>query len=210
MQNEGIQKVLNGDEKVLWQGKPDGFVYGVKTFFSAIIGIAIAVFVVVGFRDAAATTPWWVIVIVVGFILIWLWAPIYRALLYPHILYLITDKRIIFQAGLIGRDFEFVDYDKIENSGVDVGLLDKILGKNTGSISIYANRLQTVTHYSKNGSSVATQNIPFVLSHVNDPYTVFGFLKKTSFDVKADINYPNALRPEQNPGYGTNYNVEQK
>lgn len=208
MQNEEIQKVLNSDEKVLWQGRPDVFAYSVKTLFSAIVGVTVAVFVLVTFRELAMIAPWWATALVAGFVALWIWNPIYRILLYPHISYLITDKRVIFQAGLIGRDFEFVDYDKIESSGVNVGILDKILGRNTGSISVYANRLQTVTYHSKNGmKSTGMQNVPFILSHVPDPYTVFSFLKKTSFDVKTDINYPNALRPEQNPGYTTDYTV---
>lgn len=208
MQNQEIQKILNSDEQVLWQGRPDGFVYGVQTFFSALFGVAIAAVIGMVFvKGMIADAPWWATVLVIGFAAIWLWGPIYRILLYPHLVYLITDKRIILQAGLIGRDFELVDYDKIESAGVNVGVLDKVLGRNTGSISIYANRLQTVTHHSKHGSSTSTQNIPFVLAHVVDPYTVFNFFKKTSFDIKADINYPNALRPDANPGYQTDYNV---
>jgi hypothetical protein len=49
------------------------------------------------------------------------------------------------------------------------------------------------------------QNFPFVLSSIVDPYGVFNLFKKTSFDIKADINYPNALRPSQQEGYKTDY-----
>jgi hypothetical protein len=35
-------------------------------------------------------------------------------------------------------------------------------------------------------------------------------LKKVSFDVKTDINYPNKLRPNENPGYNVDYNPEVK
>lgn len=210
MQNEEIQKVLNSDEKVLWQGKPDGFVYMVGSIFGMLVAVAIVIAIALIAGPDLMDTGFGPLIIV-GIAVLVLGAPVYRVLLYKYIIYLITDKRIILQSGLIGRDFEFVDYDKIESSGVDVGIMDKVLMRNTGSISIYANRLKTVTYHSKNGgTSTGTQNVPFVLSHVADPYTVFSFLKKTSFDVKADINYPNALRPEQNPGYGTSYNLEQK
>jgi hypothetical protein len=34
---------------------------------------------------------------------------------------------------------------------------------------------------------------------------VFKMVKQTSVDIKTDYNYPNALRPETNPGYKTKY-----
>jgi hypothetical protein len=40
---------------------------------------------------------------------------------------------------------------------------------------------------------------------IEDPYQVFKLVKQTSLDIKTDINYPNALRPETNPGYQTKY-----
>ena len=40
---------------------------------------------------------------------------------------------------------------------------------------------------------------------ITDPYEVFKHVKKTSVDIKTDFNYPNALRPEINPGYNTKY-----
>lgn len=37
--------------------------------------------------------------------------PLYKALVYKHTYYAITNKRVLIQTGLIGRDFEMVDFD---------------------------------------------------------------------------------------------------
>jgi hypothetical protein len=50
-----------------------------------------------------------------------------------------------------------------------------------------------------------TAQTPHVLSHIPHPYDVFRFFHRAEFDVKTDIEYPNRLRPDTNPGYPTTY-----
>jgi len=206
-----LDKVLNKNEKVLWEGKPVflPFIFGrsvavtifgiiwllfmlpfilislVSVLFGNFLGIAFVIF---------NPFVWIGILLVFGL-------PLYNYLVYNHIYYAITDKRAIFQAGLIGRDFQIVDFDQITNAQVDVGVFDKIFNKNTGSIVV-----------SSAGSVVQTQNgavsRPYVLSNITEPYEVFKLFKKVSHDVKTDIYYPNQLRPGVNPGYQTKYTPE--
>lgn len=129
--------------------------------------------------------------------------PLYSILVHKHTYYAITDKRIIIQKGLIGRDFEIIDYDQVTNAEVNVGILDKLLGKNSGSILISTAGSFT---YTRQGPV----NKPYTLSHVKDPYHVFKFFKDVSHDVKTDINYPNKYRPRTNPGYRTGYSPDKK
>ena len=42
---------------------------------------------------------------------------------------------------------------------------------------------------------------------ISNPYDTMKLIKQISFDVKADVNYPNAYRPASNPGYHTRYDV---
>ena len=124
--------------------------------------------------------------------------PIYKALVYKHTYYAVTNKRVIIQKGLIGRDFEIVDFDQITNSEVNVGVLDKLFGGDSGSILI--STAGTFT-YTRRGPVQK----PYTISNINNPYEVFKFFKKVSHAVKTDIQYPNKYRPETNPGYGTKY-----
>ncbi|MDR1494346.1 MAG: hypothetical protein LBT05_16755 [Planctomycetaceae bacterium] len=47
-------------------------------------------------------------------------------------------------------------------------------------------------------------------SGIENPYDVFRRIKEVSVDVKTDWNYPNANRPETNPGYQTKYTPKEK
>ena len=40
---------------------------------------------------------------------------------------------------------------------------------------------------------------------IEDPYAVFKQLKQVSMDIRTDMNYPNQMRPDENPGYKTTY-----
>lgn len=210
MANE-TQKVLNQDEKVIWQGQPQFLPYIVGSFGTSLGGIvftAIAyAFFTISRNGGAPAGVYWVpgILILFGIYLV-IGLPILRWFAYRYLYFTLTDKRAIFQSGLIGRNFDIADYDKVESATMNIGIADKMFGKNSGSIAIYANRLVSGTTSDGRGhTSSYTRNVPFVLLHISDPYTVFELFKKVSFDVKADINFPNAMRPGENAGYQTSY-----
>lgn len=205
-------KILNPNEKVLWEGQPQftpfvlsswgAIVFGI--FWSSIVGVFVYTFIKQG-------VPWFFWAFLSPFILIGLYmligAPIFTVLVYKHVWYTITDKRVIFQAGLIGRDFDFADYDKIESATVNIGIIDKLFGNNSGSLRIYANRL--VGESGSHGTT-STTNVPLSMLHIAEPYKTFELFKKISYDIKSDINYPNTMRPKENTGYQTEYTQNQK
>ncbi|MDP3999271.1 MAG: PH domain-containing protein [bacterium] len=200
-----IDKVLNTNEKVIWQNQPQFLPYLFKMFISIFVGL-----VLIGIAFAFNQPSWNLGTIffgAFGFFIAFI-NPFISMLSYKNIWYVITDKRVILQSGLIGRDFDFVDYDKVESSRVDVGIVDKIFGKNSGSIAIYANRI--IGHPGTKDSSAYSENVPYTLSHITDPYETFQLFKKVSFDVKADINFPNILRPKEDTGYQTKYEPQDK
>ncbi len=181
-------KVIEKGEKVLWEGKPVRRVYLVGQLLGLLILSMVLLNVFFIFFG-------WV-VLIIGFI--WIWYS------YEVTHYVVTNRRVIFQSGIIGRDFRFVDFDKITNASVDVGLMDKLLGNGSGTISIMSAGMMI---YGKNGSATP---IPYSLSHIAGPYDVFKLFKKVSYDVKTDIEYPNEYRPSNNPGYNTDYSPSDK
>lgn len=196
-----LDKVLDDREKVFWEGKPRFWPFFLSGFVMAIFGLIFlvvgAVVIIVGISQG----NYWIILlphfwIGVAFVF---GIPTYRALVWKYTYYAITNKRVIIQKGLIGRDFEMVDFDKITNAEVRVGLLDILFGKKSGSILI--STAGTFT-YTRRGPVQR----PYTLSHIENPYDVFKFFKKVSHAVKTDIEYPNEYRPKKNPGYNTEYN----
>ncbi|MFA5745177.1 MAG: PH domain-containing protein [Candidatus Paceibacterota bacterium] len=209
-----LDKVLDQDEKVFWEGIPSfwPFLLG-GSIFTVIFGLFWMIFLIpfiglsaydilfgshiFGFGIFLLPHFWVGIGLVFGI-------PIYQILVYKHTYYAITDKRVILQKGWIGRDFEMIDFDQITNAEVNVGVFDKLFGGgNTGSILVSTAGSFT---YTRQG---ATQK-PYTLRNITSPYDVFKFFKKVTHDVKTDIQYPNKFRPGENPGYKTDYDPNKK
>ena len=207
-----LDKVLDQNEKVFWEGKPKfwPFLLG-GSIITIICGLFWMVFLIPFIVIAAINISqgglfgWGIFLLPhfwVGIVLVF-GIPIYQILVYKHMYYAITNKRALFQKGLIGRDFEMVDFDQITNAEVNVGLFDKLFGGNSGSILISTAGSFT---YGRNGPVQK----PYTLRNIENPYEVFKFFKKVSHAVKTDIQYPNKYRPKTNPGYGTDYNPNKK
>ena len=195
-----IDKVLDENEKIFWEGKPKfwpfflgGFAFALfGLFFLAMGGLFILGGIASGNYLFLLLPHFWVGVAIVFGI------PVYKALVYKYTYYAITNKRVILQKGLIGRDFEIVDFDQITNAEVNVGVLDKLLGRGSGSILI--STAGTFT-YTRSGPIQK----PYTIRNIENPYRVFKFFKKVMHAVKTDIHYPNKYRPRTNPGYVTEY-----
>jgi uncharacterized membrane protein YdbT with pleckstrin-like domain len=106
--------------------------------------------------------------------------------------YAFTNKRVLMRSGVFGIDYQIIDYDKIRDVQVNVNPIEKMFG--VGSILF-------------NTGEVSQQGHPLLkrFSGIENPYDVFRQLKETTVNVKTDWNYPNAMRPDANPGYRTRY-----
>lgn len=198
MQKNSIEDVLNNDEKVLWQGKPNAKSYVLAAMLKmlpiAIIWLifdgAFIFFITAGMIKG--DIPTFILAFIIPFFLlhltpvwIWLGGIIKAAREVKNLEYAITDRRIIIRSGVIGIDFKFINYTEVDSVNVKVGLIDKIF--KVGDIYI--------------NSSVNSG----VLWDISDPYGIGRALQKVTTDIKSDIHYPNALRPDNNPGYKTEY-----
>lgn len=209
-----LNKVLNQNEKILWEGAPSfwpflfggsivAMIFGLFWMLFLIPFIGFAVYDILfgshifGFGILLLPHFWIGIGLVFGI-------PIYQILVYKKTYYAITDKRVILQKGWIGRDFEMIDFDQITNTEVNVGVFDKLFGNgNTGSILI-----STAGSFTYTRQGIAQK--PYTIRNIFNPYDVFKFFEKVEHDVKTDIEYPNRLRPTDNPGYQTDYDPNKR
>ena len=60
---------------------------------------------------------------------------LFTALHYKNVYYAYSNKRIIIRSGIFGVDYKSLDMSMIGAVDVYVSLLDKLLKKNTGSLS---------------------------------------------------------------------------
>lgn len=193
-----IEDIINKDEQVLWKGKPKKSAYILGSIFNmlpigliwllfdgAFIGIMIA-------NNVFKEMPFFVIIGIIAFfaihlIPVWAWVGniITSSHKYKNLEYAFTNKRIIIKSGLIGVDFKNIYYSEIESVNLSVGLSDKIL--KVGDIYI------------------KSQGQSQVMFDISDPYFISQKLQEIVIDIKTDIEFPNGLRPEENPGYRTKY-----
>ncbi|MEI7904638.1 MAG: PH domain-containing protein [Candidatus Firestonebacteria bacterium] len=193
---EQFKAVKDDDEEFLWVGEPAFWPFLLTGVPFLIIGLLWGAFDYFGFiRHMPAKMAGFMI----PFFLLHLfpfWGSILNMgrliLVHKNTFYTITNKRVMLRSGFWGIGFEAIDYDKISDIQVTVNPLESMLG--AGSI-----RFSTGETTSKGAALYKT----FIA--IAEPYEVFKLVKKTTVDIKTDWNYPNKLRPEDNPGYNTKY-----
>ena len=163
-----LDKVLESDEVILWEGAPKFLPF---VFSGSQVGLSGLIFFVatIPLILLARKTLWFLILLffIMGFLML-IWFPLYKLFLFNKTYYVITEKRIIIQTGIIGRDFGVVDLDKITSAAVLVGFFDVLFGDTSGNIAIAAAGLFR----------------PYLISNISQPHEVFRILKKLSRAVK--------------------------
>lgn len=112
--------------------------------------------------------------------------------------YYVTDKRIMIQTGFIGTDYQTIYYKDIKNVNLRIGIIDKLLG--VGDVYF---ELGNFLNYN---TKVSAMKVAFL--DVENPYEIYPKLQKIVLDIQTDIEYPNALRTDENYGYNTKYKGE--
>lgn len=188
-----IHDVLTSGERIVWEGKPKFWPF-ILSFSPALlfglVFLAIAIFSLMAGGEASELGGYGVLGTLFGLGLF-----VYNVVNFPYVHYAITDKRTLIEQGVIGRDVLSIEHDQLVSTSVTVGFADKVFGGNTGSVMI-------IHSGSARGRYGAT---PVGLRSIEDPYKIYQLLNKVSHDIRTDINYPNAMRPDTNPGYKTEY-----
>ncbi len=201
-----IRDMMDSNEYQLWEGKPEKVTYIIGNPVMYVVALVWGAFdfAFIGMMfGVGGGLPMGFGLFMIPFFLLHLmpvWiavgGPIYRAINWNYIHYVLTDKRIYIQSGIIGRDINVVEFMAISEPEVNVGLIEKLRG--CGTI-----RLTPGVYRDRQGNQRTTNK--GALLHIEDPYNVYKRIKQMSVDIKSDIHYPNALRPEENPGYNTKY-----
>lgn len=169
-----FEPILDKDEKVIKVFKP----HKAKMFISTALGwffcwIWVLLFALMGlltsFEDNYNPVEWWIfVVVIVAILAVCLGLHyIFFALSYKNTYYAYTNKRVIIRKGIIGVDYKSLDMDMIGVVTVNVNILDKIINKNTGTIS-----------YGSMASPVGGQNGPmFRFANIINPYETYKEIK---------------------------------
>ena len=99
--------------------------------------------------------------------------------------YFVTNKRIIIQSGFFAINEVSLFYKDLHNAQLNIGLLGKLF--HTGSIIFDAGENN------------------FVFEDLENCEQIYSRVQNIILDIQTDMEYPNALRPEINEGYKTDY-----
>jgi membrane protein YdbS with pleckstrin-like domain len=134
-----IERLLDGNEKILWTNKPVKKAFIMPALGSVPFGLfflGFSIFFLFGVSSAGA--PGFFALFVLLFVLIAVgltFGPsLWQLLRYRNTEYVITDRRIITQTGAVGLDTRFVDFQKIQEVYVKIGIFDRLFG--TGSVYV--------------------------------------------------------------------------
>lgn len=192
-----ISELVKENEKLLAEAKPDKFVYcilpSLKMLPIAIIWLIFDGFFILQILPMFRTS---MAFFLVPFFAIHLF-PVYgvftsyakRRIEWNNLQYGITTQRVIRVGGALGVEVQAIDHHEIDAVNIKMSWLEKL--RHVGTLEIVSD----------------STRIDFV--GIENPVKIYKMLTKTSFDVKTDIEYPNALRPDENPGYKTRYEKEE-
>jgi membrane protein YdbS with pleckstrin-like domain len=190
--------IKDDDEEILWTDKPKFIPYAITALS---LGFGVVIFAIIyyvaitsirGYKGSNNNFIYWVIGLPA---LLFCWSFITKIFSYSNTSYAFSNKRIMVRTGFFATGFKIIDYDKISDMQVTVNLVERAF--NVGTIKFYSGRTES--------NDDITTKIYDRWEAIAHPYDVFKQLKKVTVDIKTDFNFPNALRPELNPGYRTKY-----
>lgn len=194
-----FEPIRDKDEEIYWVGKPAFVPFIITGIPFLIFGLLWGAFDYFGFIRHMNKMPNDFAGFAIPFFALHLlpfWLSILNMLrlflVHGNTYYAFSNKRLLARSGFWGTDFKTVDYDKISDMEVNVNPIENMFG--VGTIQAFSGRTTS------KGAKIYDRFIA-----VANPYEVFKRIKEVSVDIKTDWNYPNALRPEENPGYGTKY-----
>jgi membrane protein YdbS with pleckstrin-like domain len=194
-----FESIKDDKEEIIWTGKPKLIPFLLTGFWAGIVTISFALIWVLSAgnwstnSDNKFSSFFWLfgliplVVVLFGFFK--------KVFSFSNTAYAYSDKRVMMRSGFVGTGFKTIDYDKISDIEVTVSIIEKMY--NVGTIKFFSGR--TVTDEGN------TTKLYDSWIAIENPYEVFKRVKQTSVNIKTDFNYPNALRPDTNPGYNTKY-----
>ncbi len=199
---EQQRPVLVPGEQVIWSGKPKKNAYIMNKVLGmlpiALIWLAFdSVFIGAAFSGGLGGMSLFIMLFMLLHLMpVWIWLA--NALTanrsWKNTAYYVTNRRILIQTGVLSQDVQSIYYKEIENVNLRIGLLDRLLG--VGDIYFDLGYYHT-------GGKTKTNYKTFL--DVENPHEVYTRVQKVVMDIQSDIEFPNAYRPEENPGYNTKY-----
>ena len=201
-----LAAMVGKGEKVLWYGKPDKKCFLLECVFNPLLPFALVWLVfdsVFIFAAAASKDPQAQIGVSIFMLLhlmpvwIYLGGILTSTIKYNNTAYIVTTKAIYVSGGVFAKTYEMKPFTDLSHINIHRGIFDQYLG--VGDV------VSSCSHPSYNAKH-SHSHYGITICDIPDYQKVFKLVKDLQTDVYSDTMYPNALRPEENTGYNTQYN----
>jgi len=201
-----LATMVGKDEKILWFSKPDKKCFILESIFNPMLPFALLwllfdsffIFAALGADNSQDVMGFLIPFMALHLMPVWiyLFGVLTSAIRYKNTAYIITSKGIYISSGFISKTQEMKPFTDLSHVNIHRGIFDQFLG--VGDV------ISTCSHdsySSRHRSSIKG----FAICDIVDYQKVFNMVKELQTDIYSDTMYPNALRPENNPGYNTQY-----
>ena len=175
-----FQNILDKDEYVVKIYKPDKVKMLISTFLTSFIFyLVIAISIIIGLAsDNIINYLTTAILISLGaFVVVLSLEWLFIHLEHKNMFFAYTNKRIIIRKGIFGIDYKSLDMTMIGAVNVNVSLLDKILRRNTGTIT-----------FGSTASPIGQNVSLFSFFNITSPYEIYKEIKTVIDDAKFAAN----------------------
>lgn len=199
-----LRELVKSNEQILWEGRPNKKttvlegIFNPMLFFAllwATIDITVIVGVLRGMGDEG------ILAFIIPFMLIhmmpvwiYLFGVVTVFLKWKNTRFMITTHGLYISGGAFTFNYEMKPWTDIGHINIHQGVFDRMFG--VGDVVFVCHHSHSNGHSS--GSNMSIRNIP-------DFQQVFKIVNNLQTDVYSDTMYPNAMRPDTNPGYNTQY-----
>lgn len=145
-----INDILDPSEKILWEGKPDKYLYVLGNIQSSAGLVAFAVLSYFLVNALTGEENGRIILILSAILILLVIAGfIYRFLNWKKVNYVVTDKRIYIESGVVGRDIDLVELLDVKEPRLSMGIIERSRGKGSIYMNPYVTRSnrRRVTRY---------------------------------------------------------------
>lgn len=201
--NEMENNPLVDGEELIWRGEPKKKAYIINQIVVmmpiAIIWLLLDGSILIPMLKSGEMSFFMIPFFLIHLFPVWIWLGnvISANRRWKNTKYYVTDRRIIIQNGFFAENYQTIYYKDIRNVNLRVGLIDSLL--KVGDIYFDLGEYQ---------SNKGTREISSAFLDVENSREVYSRIQKIVMDIQTDIEYPNALRPDSNPGYNTKYNAK--
>ncbi|MCH5256928.1 MAG: PH domain-containing protein [Lachnospiraceae bacterium] len=209
-----LRDLIKTNENVMWEGRPHKAVTILEAIFNPMLVIALIWggidFTVIGVATSSMSDAGGVPGDMVKFLLLFFLVHLMPVWIYlggvltvflrwRNVRFMVTTQGLYISGGLLSFNYEMKPWTDIGHINIHQGVFDRMFGVGDVVFICAHNSYQTSHSHGSEHQNMKIYNI-------SDFQQVFKLVNNLQTDVYSDTMYPNAMRPDNNPGYNTQYN----